>query len=245
MKARRTKKSAVARVRPFWILIILLLIAATVGGYYGAAWPGFRVRAIAIAGNAVVTKTDILHRAAIDGAQNIWLQNMGSAAERIRAIPYVKDVHIHRRLPAHLSIEITERKPYAVVGTAGQTMLVDGDLRVLEADGARTGLPFFITPVLKTRPGDFLRDQRLAAIARDYQTLQAAHISPVSLRFDKLDDLTVVIQPGITLKLGDDADLAEKAGLVDPILSQTQEQGRHVQTLDLRAPKTPVVVFKQ
>jgi hypothetical protein len=45
--------------------------------------------------------------------------------------------------------------------------------------------------------------------------------------------------------LGDDEDIEKKIALIDPILAQTAKAGRHVATLDLRAPNTPVVVYKE
>ncbi|MBV8148438.1 MAG: hypothetical protein JO092_05045, partial [Candidatus Eremiobacteraeota bacterium] len=43
---------------------------------------------------------------------------------------------------------------------------------------------------------------------------------------------------------GDDADLTKKAALVNPILAQVDRGRRRISALDLRAPGTPVVVYK-
>lgn len=245
-KPRRSKKSAAARMRPFWILILLLLAAAGAGGYYAANWPGFYVKHVAVAGNFRVERGEILKRAGIAPAQNLWLQNMGKAAARVKAIPYIEDVRVHRSLPADVAITVTERKPFAVVRDGAQSFLIDRDVRVLEAGPGHTpGLPVFVrrmphAPV----PGEFLRDQALAAFVKDYGALLAAHVVARELNFDRLGDLTAVLSNGIIAKLGDDSDLTVKAQLVDPILSQSQHVGRRVRAVDLRAPKTPVVVYK-
>ena len=231
-------------MRPFWILIVLAVIAAGAGGYFAASWPGFRVKKIVVAGQRVVPKTDIMRYAAIRGSDNVWLQNMNAAATRIKAIPYIDDVKIRRALPAVVSIVVTERKPFAVVRDRERNVLVDERLRVLSVDAVRNDLPLFVSAMPPVAPGEFLTDERLKALARDYETLERAHVPARLLSFTKLQELVAVMPSGIVLKLGDDSNLEQKAALVDPILSQTQAQGRRIRALDLRAPKTPVVVFR-
>lgn len=245
-KARRSKKSATARMRPFWILILFLLAAAAAGGYYAANWPGFYVKHVTVAGNLRVSRSEILKRAAIAPAQNLWLQSMSKAAARVKAIPYVQDVRVHRSLPADLAITVSERKPFALVRDGAQSFLIDREVRVLEpGPGEVPDLPVFVQRIKQAPlPGRFLRDQGLAALVKDYDALLAAHVVARELVFDRLGDLSAVLSNGIIAKLGDDSDLAAKAQLVDPILSQTQRVGRRVRAVDLRAPKTPVVVYK-
>lgn len=233
-------------MRPFWILIVLLVAAAAGGGYYAANWPGFNVKSVSVAGNLRVARGEILRRAAIAPAQNVWLQNMGKAAARVKAIPYIDDVRVHRSLPADVAIDVTERRPFAVVRDGMQSFLIDRQVRVLESGpGDIPGLPVFVQRMALTpAPGQFLREQPLLAFVKDYDALFAAHVVARQLTFDRLGDLTAVLSNGIVAKLGDDSDLPAKAQLIDPILSQTQREGRRVRAVDLRAPKTPVVVYK-
>ena len=79
----RRKRSAAARLRPFWILLVLLIAVGGLGGYYAATWPGFRAHQIIVIGNRRVTAKAILHHAAINRRLNIWLQNMRAAADRV------------------------------------------------------------------------------------------------------------------------------------------------------------------
>ncbi|MFN2529287.1 MAG: cell division protein FtsQ/DivIB [Candidatus Baltobacteraceae bacterium] len=245
-KGRRLKKSAASRVRPFWIPILLLLAAAAAGAHYGANWQGFRAKTVSVEGNRAVSRLEIVQHAAINLHENLWLQSASAAAARVRSIPYIDHVRIRRGLPARVAIVVTERNPYAVVagGTEPET-IIDEQLRVLESRSGRSDLPRLkcrLTP--EPKAGDFLHDQCVRSLLHDFQTLARAHVDARSLERDRLGDLTAAISPGIALKLGDDTDLEAKSALIDPILSQTQAQGKHVRTLDLRAPKTPVVVFQ-
>ncbi|MBV8246531.1 MAG: FtsQ-type POTRA domain-containing protein [Candidatus Eremiobacteraeota bacterium] len=246
MNRRRARRNPLLRLRPFWIAIVLAGIGGAVGLFYAAQWEGFRVKRIDVTGTNVVSREEVLQRAAIDPAVNLWLQSMGAAANRIREIPYVKSVAIRRRLPATAEIEITEREPFAIVAASGAPrLLVDADLRVLETETRRRALPVLIAVEPRdVSAGTFLSDPKSRALLNDYAVLRENHVEPQLLRFDSLGDLSIVLPPAIAVQLGDDQNLGEKAALIDPILSQTQAQGRRVARLDLRAPKTPVIVFR-
>ncbi|MBV9272032.1 MAG: FtsQ-type POTRA domain-containing protein, partial [Candidatus Eremiobacteraeota bacterium] len=100
--ARRQQKSAGAKLRPFWILIALLVIAVAVGAFYAATWPGFYPKRISVVGNRTVASSEILARAAILRTQNLWLQSAIRAERRIETIPDVKTASVRRTLPAEV-----------------------------------------------------------------------------------------------------------------------------------------------
>lgn len=244
-RPKRKRKSGAARLRPFWFLLLLLAAAAAFGGYYAATWPGFFPRSIAVRGNRIVPRAEILARARIVPDANLWLQNMRAAARRVESIPYVKDAAIHRSLPAGVRIDVTERAPYAIVKSGPSALLVDRDLRVLQSAPRGMALPIFVQKLASApAPGAFLKDEALLRLRDDYDTLSQAHVIVTSLHYDKFGDLDAGMRSGVQLLLGDDSQLAQKTGLIGPILSQVAANGRRVAAVDLRAPKTPVVVYK-
>lgn len=244
-RPKRRKKSAGARLRPFWVLFVLVAIAAAVGGYYAATWPGFYPKPIRVSGNRVVPTSQILSRADIAPHENVWLQSMHKAAARIEAIPYVKSVQIHRSLPASVRVTITERVPFAILQTHAGKAIVDRDLRVLQS-GEEPTLPILITNVAVTPPdGTFVKDVDAMRMRDDYDALAQAHVAVRSLHYDKFGDLVADTRGGISLLLGDDSDLAKKTPLIDPIISQVSATGKRLAAVDLRAPKTPVVVYRR
>lgn len=242
----RRKKSASARLRPFWILFVLVAIAAAVGGYFAATWPGFYPKPVTVSGNKMVSTAQILSRAQIAAQQNVWLQNTHKAAQRIEAIPYVLTARIHRIPPATVRIVITERKPFAVLQTADGSALVDRDLRVLQPADDPLALPVIVTK-MPSLPADgtFVKDADAQRLRNDYDMLAQAHVAVRSLKYDKFGDLIAGTRGGISLLLGDDSDLSKKTPLIDPIISQVSASGRKLAAVDLRAPKTPVVVYKR
>lgn len=245
-RRRRKKKSAGARLRPFWFLIALVAVAAAFGGYYAATWPGFYPKSIAVAGNRVVPVREILARAQISSRENIWLQSMHAAASRVAGIPYVRTAEIRRGLPASVRITVEERRPYVKLRYQDGAVLADRDLRVLQPASGQVSL---VTLVLKAaaapRPGTFVKQQDAVRLRDDYDALTGAHVVVASLAYDKFDDLVATMPGGVQLLLGDDRLLDKTAPLVGPILSQVAAGGRKIAQVDLRAPKTPVVVFKK
>jgi len=217
---------------------------AAAGAYYAAGWPGFHPRRIAVTGVSAVNRAEILQRAAIDRDHNVWLQNMGAAAVRIGRIPYVGAVRIRRSLPADVTIVVTERKPFAVVTDGLGRVLVDEGLRVLDPQTQRADLPELRWKIGSVAVGQFLHAVPLVQMAADCKRLLGASVPVARLSLDRLGDLNVWLRSGVLVEFGDDADIARKARLVNPILSQAPQTSRRVRALDLRAANTPVLVFK-
>lgn len=243
-RPQRKKKSAGARLRPFALITVLLMILCGAGAFYGATWSGFYPKIASISGNHVVPSGQIAQSARIAADSNLWLQNMGAAAARVRAIPFIDQVWIHRTLPARVRIVVTERVPYAVAQGGGRLVLVDHDLRVLRDAGPGGTLPVFFIRAAIPQPGGFIADPDARRLRADYDRLLETHVVVRSVQFDKFGDLNAAMPGGVRLLLGDDADLQRKSTLIGPILSQVAATGKRVAAIDLRAPKTPVVVYR-
>jgi len=237
----RRKRSAADRLRPFWILLVLFLAVGILGSYYVITWPGFRVRHIIVFGNHRVTSKEIVKRAAFNTRVNIWLQNMSAAAGRIAAIANIGQVTIERAFPAGVTIVVRERIPFAQIRSGTQSVVSDRDLRVLNGTGA-DGLPQFIVRIGLPVAGRYIKDERVVRLRNDYEQLAGAHVVAVALRYDRFGDLVATTPRHVQILLGDDEDLARKGPLIGPILSQTA--GKKRAAIDLRAPATPVVVYR-
>ncbi len=238
----RRKRSAADRLRPFWILLVLFLAVGILGSYYVITWPGFRVRHIIVFGNHRVTSKEIVKRAALNTHVNVWLQNMNGAANRIAAIADIGQVTIERAFPAGVTIVVKERFPFAQIRSGSQSVVSDRDLRVLKVSGA-AGLPQFIVRIGLPPVGHYIKDERAVRLRDDYELLTGAHVVVVALRYDRFGDLIAVTPRRVQILLGDDEDLTRKVRLIGPILSQTA--GKKIATIDLRAPATPVVVYRR
>jgi cell division protein FtsQ len=244
-RAKRKRKSHAARLRPFWFLLVILAGAGAFAGYYAATWPGFFPRSISVTGNSAVPRAQILSAAQIAPRANVWLQSMRAASSRIESIPYVKTARIHRSLPARVRIDVTERRPYAQLHTQKGNVIIDHDLRVLQRAPSGTPLPVFVSRLAQMPAnGVYVKSEPVQRLRDDYDELTQAHVIVRTLSYDRFGDLVASIHGGVRLLLGDDSQLQEKTPLIGPILSQVASTGRRIAAVDLRAVKTPVVVYR-
>ncbi len=246
MTAQRRKSSAARRLRPFWLPLTLLGIVAACAGAFIVAWPGFAPQRVTVAGNRLVPVSEIARSAGVEANVNMWLQNTGAMAARVAAIPYVANAHVYRVPPATVLIAVRERVPFAVVRSAGEAAVVDRDLRVLApATGTETLPAFVLQQDVALAPGAFLRDASIKAMRDDYDVMIAAHVVPLELTFDRFGGLVATMRGGVKILFGSDEDFDKKLALVNPVLSQLVRGRRRVEAVDLRAPSTPVLVFRK
>ena len=245
MKARRRKRSAAARVRPYWVPLALVAAAVLLAIGVAATWPGFTVKRVDVAGNARVSRAEILARASVVRDINIWLQPTRAMRRRIEEIPYIATASIHRIPPATLRIVVTERAPFATLWSGAQSATVDRTLRVLATDVAAPGLPdFILQPGVELRPGAFVARRDAATLRDAYEAMAAKQIQPLEVALDRYGGLVITLRGGVRLLLGQERDLAQKVTLVDAILAQVVRGQRRVAAIDVRAPGTPVVVYR-
>jgi cell division protein FtsQ len=243
---RRQKKSPAARLRPFRVLFAFaaLLLAGAIAAL--VTWPGFSPRDVVVSGNRIVPTAEILQRAAIAPHVNMWLQDPRAIASRVESIAYVDTASVRRIPPVTMRIAVTERTPFALLRSGSSAAIVDRSLRVLAL--AATSDPSDL-PVLTANSGvplvvgSSVTDPAVTNLRDDYLAMVDAHVIPVALRLDRYGGLIAVVRGGVQVLLGD-GDLEKKLPLVDPILAQIASKQRRVAAIDLRAPGTPVLVYR-
>jgi cell division protein FtsQ len=231
------------RLRVFWIFIFILLVAAAFAGFRIATWPGFFPKSVTVSGTDHVTVADVLKRAAIPGDRNIWLIDKRAAEKRVDALAWVRTTHIHRVLPANVRIAVIERTPVACIESSSGRYLVDASGAVVETScNAAPNIVAIEWPSLAPqRAGSVVDVAQLSRFLTDVATLRAHRLEPARASFDRFGGLDVTLGSRITVRFGDDRDLAAKAGLIDPILQAYGKRIWDVAVIDLRAPATPVV----
>lgn len=244
-KPRRVKPSAAARIRPFWMLVACLAIAFAALLVFAAVWPGFYPKRIVVRGNRIVSRDDIVAAAAIDPHRSIWLQNTGRIAGRIAAIPYVLAARVRRYPPGSIVIVVSERVPFAVLQDGGDSVLVDRALRVLAPAPPGAHLPILsLRKEVAAVPGVFVDGSEAGALRDAYDAMTRAGLAPAAIGFDRFGELQASLPGGPRLLLGDPENLAQKLRLSKAIVEQTAHWRRRVGTIDVRAPATPIVVYR-
>ncbi|MGR4065159.1 MAG: cell division protein FtsQ/DivIB [Vulcanimicrobiaceae bacterium] len=241
---RRRGPSRAARLRPYWVILVLLLIVGAVAAISGASWQGFEPRRVDVVGNSVVSRDDILLAAGVRSDRSMWLQDTGAMAGRIQALPYIESAAVHRVPPSEVVIVVTERVPLAVAGNRLQNVIVDRKLRVLAPAGATDTLPRFVLPSDTSLDLGRTLGEPAPQLAADLDVLAAAHADVGTLELDKYGELIATMRDGMRVLFGDDADLQAKVRLLPAIEAKLARSPQPVAAIDLRAIATPVVVYK-
>jgi cell division septal protein FtsQ len=118
-------------------LIILIIVIAS--GWL--SWQAFRtithaemfqISGVDIAGVKYLGESDLKKIVGPFKGANIFRADLGAAVKRAQANPWVQNVSFHRRLPNRISMEITEREPFAQLEVASGRFLMDNEGVVIE-----------------------------------------------------------------------------------------------------------------
>ena len=244
----RRKPSFAARVKPFWIVAVLLAGLAAWGGVWFVQAPTFRVARIGIDVPiaSAVSRDQVGAAAGIGRDANVWLLNPWAMRRRIEAIPYVERATVHRGQFPHPFVEvaITVRRPTACVRAGEVEVTIDASTRVLQAGCAGTALPRIGAGAAQLpQPGGTIADPEIRRLLGDARVLANANVTVRSLDRDRWGGLEAVDVTGVIVKFGDDGDLAKKAALVEPVRSGIGTK-RPIRAIDMRSPGTPIVEFR-
>ncbi len=242
---RRRKPSLVTRLRIRWVFIACAVGAVGYLGYLFVTLPAFRARTVDVRIDGLnVSQREVLAAAHLDRDANIWLLDTAAMVRRIEAIPYVGSAGVRRVPPAHLAIVVSEREPVACVTNGAHVVTIDRARRILQAGCARRDVvPLLETSAALGPPGSSAGAPAVAELLADAQTLADANIAVRSLREDRFGELVATDGSGVELEFGSDADLADKARLIHPIVAATSPK-RTIRAIDVRAPTTPTVLFR-
>ncbi|GAA3803186.1 hypothetical protein GCM10022226_23860 [Sphaerisporangium flaviroseum] len=174
-----------------WRTAFAVLLSCGVVG--AAAWlvffsPVLGVRDIAISGNAGLPDDQIRRAAAVPDHQPMATVDVELVRRRIAALRQVESVSVERGWPGTLKVRLVERRPVAVVLSAGKASVVDRHGVVIEIrDIAPAGLPSlqvgrFGEGDPATRAALTVLSALPADLARRVQLVRAVSAEDVSLR---------------------------------------------------------------
>jgi cell division protein FtsQ len=124
----------------------------------GANALGFRIAAIALAGQKQVSREEILATAGVTGRTSLLFLDADTARRRLKSNPWIADATVLKLYPDRLQVEVTERQPFALWQKDGRVAVVADDGTVLEPYVARrfTSLPLVVGIGAEVRAKEFL-----------------------------------------------------------------------------------------
>ncbi|MFL5620184.1 MAG: cell division protein FtsQ/DivIB [Gemmatimonadaceae bacterium] len=185
----------------------------------------FRVRRVEILGARYTSPAELLDRLRVDTTRSVW-DPLEPLAARLRTHAQIESVTVTRRLPGTLVVQVTERRPVALVDAPGGLRAVDERGRRLPLDPSRTPVD---APVVTAAPRDTVVYHLLGEMQRDAPALYARLSSIRATGADEIvlqiADLSVRAMTNVTLaRLGD----------VEPVQRDLMRRQLHAAELDLR-----------
>lgn len=119
---------------------------------------GFRITSLAINGRKQLSQEEVLAIGGVNGRSSLLFLNAAEVRDKLKASPWIADATVLKLYPGRLSIEITERKAFALWQQGGRLSVIAEDGAVLEPYVARrfTNLPLVVGKGAETHARDFL-----------------------------------------------------------------------------------------
>jgi cell division protein FtsQ len=151
------------------VLLVLILASPAWGPGALRRLAFFRVRKVEVVGARYTPVAEVLERLRVDTTRSVW-DPLAPLAQRVQAHPQIERAVVTRRLPGTIVVEITERRPVALVPSPDGLRAVDDHGRRLPLDPSRTPVD---APVVTTAPRDTAVYHLLGAMQRDAPGLYA------------------------------------------------------------------------
>lgn len=252
MKARSHKRRHLARRRRerrvfSAVLKSLFGIGVLLALYMFLTSDFFLVDRVSVSGLKRVTAKEIQEAAGLSRQLLIWGVWPWRVKAGVESLPRVAKAEVHLRLPRHVSIDVREREPLALLLNDGKYLEVDGEGFLLAVhDTPLDGeFPLVTGPrVSEAVPGVIIRDPRLQRALGVLSRMNAEVYRRVSeVHVDPSNEVVLYTTDGIAVYLGVRDELEEMAQALGGIL-RALGHPRDVEYIDLRSARRPVVRMK-
>lgn len=207
-------------------------------GHWALTSPRFGVAHVDVVGARWLSAEQVAEASGIEAGESIWQLDTRAAAERVRALAWVKEAEVARRLPNRVVVTLREREPYALV-QVGRVHWVDA--AGVDLGPAPRGVPAGHAVLSGVAPEALGAPSRepAAEVAAGLAMLRALEAGPGELRprvseiFLGGESPVLVLVDGVEVRLGPTDWEARLARLVG-VLAQLEAARETVTAIDLR-----------
>lgn len=218
------------------------LFVAVLALYAAFQSPLFQLQRIDVVGGERLTDREVLTWTGLSLGQNLFDLDTTAIEQALLDHPLVASASVSRRLPATLRVVVDERQPVAYLSAGGSVWAIDGEaIALFESPTVTLPLPLItLDDQVEPQPGAPVEHPRLhlaLAFARGLSLKGLANLSEVHVTGEGIVAYT---RDGISISLGSDGEMGEKARVLEGLLDQIQARRLAVAHIDLRHPKSPV-----
>ena len=243
MLARIAEKQRSARRRRWFKVAVVVAVVLVVVGAVAAALftPALGVRSIDVVGLTTLTEDDVVDAAGVRLGDPMLLVDPGGIRDRVEAIPEVASVHVVRKWPGSVLIDLREREAVALVAVTGG----DGMQRFRAVDS--TGYDFADVddrppglPLIAIDPQGIDTAGRIRAAVEVVLTLpEYLRAAITSVAADSPDDVRFMLANGDEIRWGSAERPEDKAAALSVLVARAAAVGEDVAVFDVRSPDVP------
>lgn len=209
LRRRRSRRRRRVALRLAVVAAVLAVVAALLWLVFAS--PVLAVKQVRVEGTSLLTRTQVSDAARVPMGTPMARMNADDIADRLRAMPQVKDVRVVRHWPTTLGIEIVERTPVIQRRTAAGFAWSDADGVVFHESRTRSA-----KLVVVQAPDDERLRRDLAGVASSLTPQLRSAL--VEVRATSPDTITLVLTGRRTVVWGDASQSPTKAEVATALL---------------------------
>lgn len=209
----------------------------------------FTIEQVQVRGTSNLSPQEVIQAAGIAPGTNILRLEEKRVKNNLKLHPLIADVTVERKLPRTVIINVTERKPVAVIPADKGFVFIDEESHIMMVRPVlgEAELPFLTGPVinkLSLQPGDKIEDKNVQEAVRLLCLLPAGLEGRIKEVYAaRTDQMLMYTSEGIEVRLGGTDQVEDKLRKLESILAELGRSGElwNVSYIDVRFDGPPVV----
>lgn len=225
--ARKKRKRIFRLIK--WTTLIAVIIG---GGIYFLLSPYFNIKSIVTTGNEKITSEELISLSGIQLEENMFKISSHKVEENIKTNSYIDSIHMKRKLPDTIQIQVKERKAAYMLLIGNAYMYLNTQGYLLEISKEALKLPIitgYVTPEEQIQEGNRLCAEDLERLNAVIQIMNSANSNEIGDKITKInieDKQNYILElksEKKTVHLGDISNLSTKMLYVKTVMEKEKK----------------------
>lgn len=244
---QKTKIEKRARIKTLILNIFLLITLLSIMVFIMFKSDMFKIQYIEVIGNGAMEKEDIIENSTLYKEENIFRIKTKIAEEKIKELPYIKEVKVKRKLPKTIIIDIVERKEKVLIKTISMYQVIDMEGYVLKhVESKDENLPTLLgLNINNARQGinlfDKLEMPTLVEFLQEGDRLGLLD-NMRDIDLETLDNINITLNNGIDIAFGTLNNVKYKLRLLNEILEDLEKKNIKFSKIIMNKGDHPIII---